>query len=152
LALAGLSLTGYETFMPRTRQRVGLRWRTLPLFAGYFFARIVDGRWRAIERSLGVHSVVKFSEASPAKCPDAEIAKLIARSDADGVVRLPTPRSQRLPRRSLPGARVVITGGALRGFEAIHTGMTSNERELVLLNVLGAPRQVEIASGLLRAQ
>jgi hypothetical protein len=30
--------------------------------------------------------------------------------------------------------------------------MTSGDRELVLLNVLGAPRRVEIAAGLLRAQ
>jgi hypothetical protein len=60
-----------------------------PLFPGYLFVRVVD-RWRAFERSLGL-ALVKFG-AAPARCPDAEIAKLIARTDPDGVVRLPARR------------------------------------------------------------
>jgi hypothetical protein len=40
---------------------------------------------------MGVVSVVKFGPA-PARCPDEEIARLIARADPDGIVRL-SPRS-----------------------------------------------------------
>jgi transcription antitermination factor NusG len=71
-------LAGFETFTPKLRTRVGARWRTTPLFGGYFFVRVVD-RWRILERTIGVLSVVKFG-AAPAQCPDQEIAKLIALS------------------------------------------------------------------------
>ena len=36
---------------------------------------------------------------------------------------------------------------ALTGFAAIYSGMSSHERELVLINILRAPRPVEIAAG-----
>jgi hypothetical protein len=44
---------------------VGAKWKTTPLFNTYFFARIEE-RWRAIERAMGVASVVKFG-AQPAR-------------------------------------------------------------------------------------
>jgi transcription antitermination factor NusG len=82
LAFAG----GFETFAPKTRIRAGARWRTAPLSPSYVFVRIID-RWRAVERSMGVAGVVKFGAVS-ARCPDEEIAKLIAKTDPDGIVRL----------------------------------------------------------------
>jgi transcription antitermination factor NusG len=149
LAIASLTISNYETYLPRTRQRVALRFRTVPLFQGYLFVRLAIGDpWRPIEKSLGVHSIVKAGGV-PARVPDVEIGKLLARSDADGVVRLPAPRARR-PQRE--GMRVLITEGALRGFEGLHTGLSSGERELILLNVLGAPRQVAIAAEALLAQ
>jgi transcription antitermination factor NusG len=147
LALAALALGGYEVFMPRTRTLVALRWRTVPLFAGYLFTRVVNGQWRPIERTAGILAVVRFDE-TPARVPDTEIGKLISRASADGIVRLPQPRARR-PRRE--GMRVLITEGALRGFEGLHTGLSAGERELILLNVLGAPRQVAVAADALRA-
>ena len=86
LAVASVTLAGFETFAPKTRIQAGAKWRTVPLFSAYFFARVED-HWRAIERALGVAGLVKFG-LTPARCPDEEIAKLIARSDPDGVVRL----------------------------------------------------------------
>jgi hypothetical protein len=38
---------------------------------------------------------------------------------------------------------------ALTGFASIYSGMSSHERELVLINILGASRLVEIAARLL---
>ena len=35
---------GFEVFVPKIRERVGLRWRVAPLFRGYIFARVVGGR------------------------------------------------------------------------------------------------------------
>jgi transcription antitermination factor NusG len=148
LALAAVTLAGFETFAPKTRIRVGAKWRTAPLFTTYFFARIEE-RWKAIERSLGVANVVKFG-AAPAKVPDVEIAKLIERSDPDGVVRL-APRSP--PGAIRPalalGSKAMIANGPLAGFDGLYAGMTAGDRELVLMNILGAPRPVEIEAGLL---
>jgi transcription antitermination factor NusG len=148
LAYEGVVRAGYEIFTPKIRTRVGARWRTSPLFGCYFFARVID-QWRVLERTIGVLSVVKAA-GMPAKCPDEEIATLIARSDADGIVRLSSGlTSQSVVRRAFaPGAKVEIADGPFRGFRGLHTGMSTHDRELVLINILGASRPVEIAAGL----
>jgi transcriptional antiterminator RfaH len=141
LAVETVTLNGFEIFTPRTRELVGKRWRTVALFPGYMFARVVD-RWRALERSPGVLSVIKFGQM-PARVPDAEIALLIERADADGVIRL--DRSRDLARKPLAvGAKVQIVDGPLKGFRGIYQGMTARDRERVLLEVLGGERRVEL--------
>ena len=147
LAYEGVCRAGFEILTPKVRTRVGERWRTTPLFGCYFFARVVD-QWRILERTIGVLAVVKAAGV-PARCPDEEIAKLIARSDPDGVIRLAsclTPQS--VVRRAFePGAKVEITGGPFRGFDAIHTGMTVRDREMVLIDLLGRKTTVGVAAG-----
>jgi transcriptional antiterminator RfaH len=148
LALASVTLAGFETFAPKTRVQVGAKWRTAPLFTTYFFARI-EGAWRKIERSLGVANVVKFG-AAPAKVPDAEIARLIERADPDGVVRLaPRPPPGAIRPALTLGSKVMIPNGPLAGFDGLYAGMSAHERELVLVNILGAQRPVKVAAGLL---
>jgi transcription antitermination factor NusG len=99
-----------------------------------------------------VLTVVKIC-ADPARCPDAEIAALIERSDADGVIRLSSRHPSSPPRRVLtPGAPVAIADGPFRGLNGVYVGMSARERELILLNLLGAARPVEIAAGLLVPQ
>lgn len=149
LAYEGVCRAGYEIFTPKIRIRAGARWKTNPLFGCYFFVRVVD-QWRALERTIGVLSVVK-SAGLPARCPDEEIATLIARSDADGIIRLSSSlTSQSVVRRAFePGAKVAIADGPLRGFSGLHTGMSTRDRELVLINILGASRPVEVSAGLL---
>ena len=150
LAVASVTLAGCETFAPKTRIQAGAKWRTVPLFSAYFFARVED-HWRAIERALGVAGLVKFG-LTPARCPDEEIAKLIARSDPDGVVRLAARPSSQTGRSGLAqGATVPIVDGPLRGFDGLYAGMAASDRELVLLNIIGAQRPVAIAAGLLAA-
>jgi transcription antitermination factor NusG len=80
LAVECVGQAGYETFTPKIRVKIGAQWKTQPLFVGYFFTRIID-QWRALERTMGVLSVVKFG-TMPARCPDAEVAALLERSDA----------------------------------------------------------------------
>jgi transcriptional antiterminator RfaH len=147
LAYEGVVRAGFEIFTPKIRTRVGARWRTTPLFGCYFFARVVD-QWRVLERTIGVLNVVKAAGA-PAKCPDEEIATLIARSDPDGVIRLSsclTP--QAVVRRSFEaGARVSITDGPFRGFEGLHTGMSTRDREMVLIDLLGRKTTVGVPAG-----
>jgi transcription antitermination factor NusG len=116
------------------------------LFAGYVFVRIED-RWRVIDWTLADLNLVKFGE-SPAKCPDAEVARLQAQTDQNGFVHLADPPAA--PRRKIipAGTRVKIVAGPLAGLAAIHTGMSQHDRELVLMNVLGRETPVGIASGL----
>src|SRR5580704_14028785 len=150
LAAKCVAIAGFETFVPKIRAKLESRWRTTPLFPGYFFTRIID-QWRVIERTMGVLCVVKVG-AVPSRCPDEEIAKLIERSDPDGVIRLQA-RPIASPRRVLaPGATVAIVDGPFRGFSGVYAGMGARERELVLLNVLGGPRKIEIAAGLIAPQ
>ena len=64
-------------------------------------------------------------------------------------MRLP-PRAPQPPRRILaPGTAVAIADGPFRGFAGLYAGQTRQERELVLINILGASRPVEIAAGLI---
>jgi transcriptional antiterminator RfaH len=147
LAAECVAMAGFETFTPKIRVKLESRRRTTPLFPGYFFTRIVD-QWRVLERTMGVLNVVKVG-TTPSRCPDEEIAKLIERSDPDGVIRLrarplPTPR-----RVFTPGATVAIVDGPFRGLEGIYAGQSARERELVLLNVLGATRPVAVAAHLI---
>jgi transcription antitermination factor NusG len=147
LAYEGVVRAGFEILTPKIRTRVGAKWRTSPLFGCYFFARVID-QWRVLERTVGVLSVVK-SAGVPARCPDEEIATLIARSDPDGVIRLSsclTP--QAVVRRTFePGAQVSITDGPLHGFGGLHTGMSTRDRELVLVNLLGRMTTVGVPAG-----
>jgi transcription antitermination factor NusG len=147
LAYEGVCRAGFEILTPKIRTRVGGRWRTTPLFGCYFFARVVD-QWRVLERTVGVLSVVK-SAGVPAKCPDEEIATLIARSDPDGVIRLSSALTpQAVVRRAFePGAQVSITEGPFRGFAALHTGMSTRDREMVLIDLLGRKTTVGVPTG-----
>jgi transcriptional antiterminator RfaH len=145
-AADNLTLRGFEVFIPRVRVRASAQWKTLPLFVNYLFVRVVD-RWRAIERSPGIISLVKFGE-TPARCPDEEVGKLLERSDRDGIIRLGA-RPTTGARVITPGATVAISVGPFASFDAIYAGQTARERELVLITILGASRPVEISAGLL---
>jgi transcriptional antiterminator RfaH len=148
LAYENVALRGYELFVPRIRTRVGGQWKTASLFPCYLFVRVVD-RWRAIERSPGVLSLIKFGE-TPARCPDEEIGGLIERSDRDGIIRLNARPTSPSPRHDFtPGAAVAIADGPFRGLNAIYAGQTAHEREIILLTILGAARPAEISAGLI---
>jgi hypothetical protein len=142
LALASVTLAGFETFAPKTRVQTGAKWKTVP-FHDVLFRR-VEERWRAIERALGVASVVKFG-LTPAKVLDEEIAKLIARScDPDGIVRLAARSPERAMRPGLAlGSKVLIADELSACFDGLYAGMGAHDRELVLMNILWAQRPVE---------
>jgi transcriptional antiterminator RfaH len=147
LAAECVAQRGFEIFTPKVRTKLG----ATPLFPCYLFVRIVE-QWRVLERTMGVLSLVKFGD-QPARCPDEEIARLLARADRDGIVRLARAGSASGRPAFAPGARVTIVDGPLAGFDAIYAGMGSAQRALVLMNILGAQqRPVEIAAGLLAAR
>jgi hypothetical protein len=93
---------------------------------------------RSGDRSMagaGTHdrgpSVVKSADL-PARRPDEEIATLIARSDADGIIRLSSGLTARsVVRRAYePGAKVWVTDGPFRGFNgAAHRNDHARSRD-----------------------
>jgi transcription antitermination factor NusG len=136
-----LAAEGFETFLPRieTERTVG------PLFRNYVFVRVID-RWHVINRTLWIVCLIKFGD-SPAVCPDSEVAALQARTDSTGLIRLPA--KPRKPRRVIAaGTAVRITGGAFAGVSGLHSGMTSQEREFVLIAMLGRRTTVGVPSHL----
>jgi transcriptional antiterminator RfaH len=130
---------GFTVIAPKIETR-----RTVePLFRGYVFALVIEGRWLKINHTYGVIGVIRFGLV-PARVPDREIEILRSRMDATGIIRLPAPPPP-TPRRAFKkGDRVKVTSG-FASFDAIHTGMTAKQREIVLVTILGATRKVEVA-------
>jgi transcription antitermination factor NusG len=132
---------GFDIFAPMTRQRINGVSRVVALFPGYLFVRIID-RWRVVTKTAGVLGLVMSGE-TPARCPEVEIDRIKSQT-RNGLVRLPKPP------KSLPlkiGEPVRIVSGSFRGFEAIYDGMSTRDREQVLLNMFGRETPVELAAG-----
>jgi transcription antitermination factor NusG len=133
---------GFEVFLPLVQTKRA----SAPLFAGYFFCRIVD-RWRAINSTFGVLCLVRVGDC-PARCPDREIEALKAMV-VGGFVRLPEAPPPPTRRQIVIGERVRIASGPSGGMRGLYAGQTTRERELVLLHILGGQREVRIASNLI---
>jgi transcription antitermination factor NusG len=136
LVIASLEAEGFEAFAPKIHSA---NRRVIPLFFGYLFVRVVE-LWQPIDRAHGVIGLIKFGD-TPARCPDVEIMRLRSRMDANGFIVLPRP-----PGRSAfkAGDKIMIAKGPLAGLQGLHTGLSANERETVLLVLLGAQRRVAV--------
>jgi transcriptional antiterminator RfaH len=135
-AAASAMALGFTVFAPRVLTRAK---RVAPLFPSYLFVQIVD-QWRLLERTMGFSHMVRFGDA-PSRVPDAQIESLKSRIH-DGFVTLPPPPSAR--RAFKKGEPVRIVAGPFEGLNAIHSGMSTRAREIVLLEMLGGQRQVAI--------
>jgi transcriptional antiterminator RfaH len=133
---------GFEVFLPLVQTKRA----SAPLFAGYFFCRIVD-RWRSINTTFGVLCLVRVGDC-PARCPDHEIDSLKSMIDGHGFVRLPEGRGPPVKRQIAIGAKVRIASGPFGGMRGLYQGQSTRERERILLNLLGGQRPVLIAAGL----
>jgi transcription antitermination factor NusG len=141
-AASQLELRGYETFLPM----VATKRASQPLFASYFFVRIID-RWLVINRTFGVLCLVRVGD-SPARCPDHEIDNLKAMTDGHGFIHLPDKPSTSPRRVFEKGAAVKIVGGPLQGVTALHSGLSAAEKEILLIAMLGASRRIAVPSHL----
>jgi transcriptional antiterminator RfaH len=118
----------------RGRKVTGARW----LFPRYLFVWIED-QWQRLFSTIGVATVLMNGE-KPAKVPEKFIHDMKAR-EVRGLIEL---------KRSMftKGQNVQVTGGLFVGQRGIYQGMTSKQREIILLEALGT---IELAPGLLRA-
>jgi transcription antitermination factor NusG len=65
-------------------------------------------------------------------------------SDPDGIVRLPRSPSARTGSVFTAGEKVRIVSGPLRGFAALHSGLSTSQREQLLIEILGRTARVDV--------
>lgn len=144
-ALTHLARQGYETFAPKFREVVTERGRRVSrsgfLFSRYVFVWVVD-QWRSINGTRGVQKLFMIDER-PAFLnfeDEARISELRARIGSNGWIDLNADAG---PKRKI-GDEVSVVGGPFYGFKGIWQGQTKEEREVVLLNMLGRAVRVEL--------
>jgi transcriptional antiterminator RfaH len=107
LAVHCLGLSGFETYLPKLRERRVVRGRKVdvnpPLFPGYLFV-LVELQWHAARWAPGVITLI-LDGFGPAKVSDALIEEIRGR-ERKGLIEL-APRLQH-------GDRVGITGGPFK--------------------------------------
>jgi len=146
LAVYCLGLAGYQIYRPLLREQRRSHGRkilvTPPLFPGYLFLWVVRGWWDA-RWSPGVIRLIMDSE-QPAHVPDAIISEIRSR-ERNGFVELLRPRGLR------PGMRVRVVSGPLSEKIGMLAALRPHERVLVLLQLLGGERPVELARNAVEA-
>jgi transcriptional antiterminator RfaH len=123
----------FETYMPRFLAKSG---KILSLFPSYIFVRIT-AQFYPVMWTPGVTRVLMTGD-QPARLPE-QIVNSIRKREIGGLVRLPSNG-----RRLRKGDKVKITRGSFEGQLGIYDGMTSHQRERVLLELLGAWVPVEL--------
>lgn len=144
VARENLTRQGYEVYLPvmrEVRRRQGRRVTlNAPMFPRYLFIHLNSqtDNWSPIRSTLGVVSIVRFGRAA-ARVPDALIAAMKSREDANGIQVLPVEEY-------MPGTRVRITQGSFAGYEGIFQAATGRDRVAVLLDVLGRNARATVDS------
>lgn len=137
-AMLNLDNQDFTVFSPehsvRRITRGQIRTRVEPLFPGYVFIQLDDFTdWRALQSTRGVSHVVSFN-GRPQPVSEALISALKARFAQP---HEPAPLYKR-------GEKVMITQGAFRHVEAIVKAVTSDERIIVLLNILHTQQSLTV--------
>lgn len=136
-----LERQGFECRLPMLRRDTRAR-RVVgavePLFPRYLFLRADPARddLARVRSTRGVCGLVRFG-IEPARVPGPVVDALIARSDADGCVRLDPPALE-------PGAAVRIVDGPLAGLEAIFRARGADERVQLLVRLVGGERAASV--------
>jgi transcriptional antiterminator RfaH len=135
LARLNLDRQGYETYLPLVRElrrRLGRRQTVVaPMFPRYLFVHLdrETDNWGPIRSTLGVVSVVRFGQ-EPARTPTGLIDFLRRHEDAEGI-------HSHSPDEYRPGSRVRVVEGQLMGFEGVFLAKSSQDRVVVLLEIMG---------------
>ena len=140
-AITHIERQGFTLYAPRekiVRVTRGKKVHTSRwLFPRYLFVWIED-QWQRLFGTIGVSTVLMNGE-QPAKLPDDWVSNMKAR-EHHGLIEL---RKSRFTK----GQNVQVVGGLFVGHHGIYQGMTSRQREVILMDALG---RVELAPGLLR--
>lgn len=141
VAAAHLRSFGVEVFNPHMRlrkaTRLGVMWRSEPLFTNYLFARFSLGEnQRRVRYAFGVADIVRFGE-TPREVTEREIDGLRAQwGPAEEFV---------VEQRLKPGDVVKLSGRLFHGVEAeVLCLLPARQRVKVLLDFLGGPKEAEI--------
>lgn len=130
-----LARQGFEVFRPRIRSRRRIRQRyqvkVESMFPRYLFIELdhCDQDWSPIRSTRGVTGLVRMGDHVPV-VPGAVIDALRARADDENCIDMKPADG------FAPNDRVLITEGPLAGFEALFSARNSQERVVVLLNLI----------------
>jgi transcriptional antiterminator RfaH len=125
---------GFESYLPKIRERRNGETKISALFPSYAFLHIRE-RWYDAAHVQGVLKILMHGD-HPAKLDDRVIDALRAREHRGFVT---------LPRGPRPGDRVRILTGQFLGHVGLYLGQSPHERERVLLELLGRSVRVELA-------
>lgn len=139
LAIDSLKRAGFEVYCPRLKVKKLGRTTTPPLFPSYLFVKFFQ-QWWAARWAMGVIRVCMCGEC-PSRLDENIMQEIQKRQGPDGYIKLKaTPTLKH-------GERVRIVGGRFDGQLAVFAGMTSRQRQRVLLAILGREAPVELALG-----
>lgn len=134
-ALANLQRQGFEAWLPAFRKARRHARRAdsvvVPLFPGYLFIHldVETARWRSINGTFGVVKLLCHGD-TPEPVPAGLVDELLARRDAEGLVRLP-------PRQFARGEALRVVAGPFADLVGICDGMSGRDRVVLLLSLLG---------------
>jgi transcription elongation factor/antiterminator RfaH len=132
---------GYDTYLPQVRRTVrhARRQRDVlrPLFPRYLFVAldVETAGWRSVRGTFGVRSLVMEGER-PLPVPRGLVERMIAVSDADGRIDLRCELA--------PGSPVKFLRGPFANRLGTLAARKDADRVAVLLEILGATREVEV--------
>lgn len=141
-AQANLKRQGFETFTPRILRSVRharrQEWRLAPLFPSYTFVRLDASRqrWRPVESTFGVASIVKFGD-TPAPLPEGLIERMQALAgEGDEITGLAEGFGV--------GDRVRLLGGPFDNWIGDVLRLPSKDRILLLINMATRDLQINV--------
>lgn len=135
---------GFITYAPQLKtERIIRRKRVIrdeAVFPGYVFIQLdINSDWRALQATRGVSRTVSFNG----------LPHCIPQELIDGLRRQYNP--QQAPKCLFkPGDTVSITDGCFKDLQAIVKAVTSDERIIVLMNILQSQQAVAIPVAQLR--
>ncbi len=142
VAAENLGRQGYTIYLPMLHHRKRRSGKLIdahkPLFPRYLFIHLTAGLddWGPVRSTIGVSSLVRFG-MKPARVPNNLISSIQSREGEDGYHYEQTPEFKQ-------GDKIRITDGPLSGYEAIFKAKRSEERVLILLDMLIKTTQVEV--------
>lgn len=139
-----LERQGYEAYLPLIRNERRHRSKCIsiiePLFSRYLFVRLdkIADNWLPIHSTIGVAKIVEFGHI-PAQVPDHLVSTLMKNENENeaGIQCLPVCEYK-------SGEAVRVIKGAIKGYEGIFMAETSQERVIILLNMLGEQSKLTI--------
>ena len=126
---------GFEAYLPRYRKQIRHARKTQtvlrPLFPGYVFVSMDIGkqRWRAINGTMGVISLVQFGD-EPRPIPAAMVDAIRMREDGAGAIDV-------APAGLKKGDRVRVREGAFAEYTALLEEVSDQKRVVLLLDLMG---------------
>ncbi len=138
-----LQLANFEVLNPSVRRRRFYRGRLTQveekLFPCYIFSRFDPERdYRLIKYTRGVRYIVGSKDGVPYRVDDTIIGSILSRM-TDGFIDLS-------PKDLKRGDRVVISDGAMAGFEGVFLCERPRDRVLILLKALSCKLEIERTS------